>query len=166
MRLERNSAPLDLASCIRDERTDWFIGHREHLGRMSFLQSVELVKECLGMGRSQVDAALSQIAAKHISIPEPTLVRRYLMDHIDLLDIVVITSSAVAARFSENAQLLLTVYCDPEIQDKYLTLYVREAEYQDDFLDTLHAVYADYAARLAGKSGWFQVTTDFVPAAR
>jgi hypothetical protein len=53
------------------------------------------------------------------------------------------------------------VYRDPEIDDEYLALYVRLSRYDDTVMERIAAAEAEYLDRLAGKSGWIQLTTDF-----
>ena len=60
-----------------------------------------------------------------------------------------------------NTQLSLEVYHDPEIEDEYLTLYVRQADYDEHVLSTIEDIRAGYEGELAGRSGWLLVTTDF-----
>ena len=165
MRLDLRNRHSDLAAC-RGDQPGWLLQNKERGIIRQYLLSAELAKQCLGVNRARVDAALSRLAAKHIDIPRPSVVRAYLMDHLDILQTIIRVCESVAAGIVvEGTQLLLTVYTDPEINDRYLSLYIRQRDYPDDFLATLHGIYANYASDLIDKSGWFQVTTDFAPPA-
>ena len=64
-------------------------------------------------------------------------------------------------RFRETAQLSVELYRDPEFDDQYLTLYVRQERYQDDILKAIEGLSGAYEGELSGRAGWFLVTTDF-----
>ena len=61
-------------------------------------------------------------------------VRDYLLHHSDTADVVETICKAASERFEEHTQLSLEVYRDPEIRDEYLTLYVRQENYDDEQL--------------------------------
>jgi hypothetical protein len=67
----------------------------------------------------------------------------------------------VSEAFGPPAELSLEIYTDPEIDDHYLTLYVRQADYPSDIIDHIDAVCINFHRRLEGSSGYFLVTTDF-----
>lgn len=160
MRLEEINERIDSILCLSDSDWSAVLDQESHSTR---LFSPELIRECLGFPIPSVDLALSQVAASRIDVPEPSLVRAYLNQHLDLIGTLTRTCKTTAETFGRDSQLLLIVYRDPEIENEYLALYIRKNEYPDDFLDALHAVYAAYANELIDKSGWFQVTTDFAP---
>ena len=124
-----------------------------------------LVEERLAIEASRVGLLLSEVTAKHVLIPEPSLVSAYLTKDTDLSEVLMIACDAVTAKFTDDTQFSLEVYRDPEIVDEYLALYVRQSVYADDILCRLREVYAAYASRLTDGSGWLQVTTDFAPPA-
>jgi hypothetical protein len=59
--------------------------------------------------------------------------------------------------------LVFTLYEDPEIDDKYLVVYVRlkKGEYTEDLIDKLSNAESEFLNDLAGRDGWIQLTTDF-----
>jgi hypothetical protein len=58
----------------------------------------------------------------------------------------------------------LELYRDPEIDDEYLTLYVRQRRYDaDKLLEEIEDLRAGSQAALRETSGWLLVTTDFRP---
>jgi hypothetical protein len=65
------------------------------------------------------------------------------------------------SRFGSRAHLSLEVYQDPEIDDKYLTLYIRLQKYDSTVMKQIKEVRREYADMLKDASGWFLLTTDF-----
>jgi hypothetical protein len=109
-----------------------------------------------------------------VRVKNPKLVRRYLSRFNDMIDIVPEAVNAAKRHFPE-AQLVLDLYIDPEIDDKHLVLYVRMWDYSDSvmegirearrelrsFIDRLEEAESEFLNKLAGKGGWIQLTTDF-----
>ena len=111
----------------------------------------------------QIEETLKHIQQDWIIIPKPAEVRDYLLRYSDLTNILPFVCKIARERVGIYPELSLEVYCDPEIEDEYLTLYVRQQDYDEDILDTIEDIRAQYEAKLAGKSGWLLVTTDFRP---
>ena len=86
-------------------------------------------------------------------------VLEYLLRFIDILDVIPQVVAAAIKHFPE-AQLVMDVYQDPEIDDQYLVLYVRLKNY-DNFVERLEKAEAEFVNQLANKKGWIQLTTDF-----
>lgn len=63
--------------------------------------------------------------------------------------------------FTQPVTLALSVYHDPEIEDSYLLLNVRQANYDDRFLEELQVRSSYVAQQLTGYSGWLIVTSGF-----
>lgn len=110
-----------------------------------------------------------------VSVVEPDLLRRlgvavqqedevsqYLWTYPDIAEVV---PEAVAAvrRHIRNAYLLLGVYSDPEMDDRYLVLYVRVPVYDETFMTRIEEAEAEFIERLSNCRGWLQLTTDFQP---
>jgi hypothetical protein len=106
-----------------------------------------------------VDALLEGVA-KNAQLANKPQIREYLLQFVDLAEVVPHAVEAAKQHFPE-AQLVLEVYRDPEIDDEYLALYVRLSRYDDTVMERIAAAEAEYLDRLAGKSGWIQLTTDF-----
>jgi hypothetical protein len=80
-----------------------------------------------------------------------------------------------AKRHFPEAQLVLDLYIDPEIDDKHLVLYIRMWDYGDSvmeeireareelgrFIDRMEKAESEFLHKLVGKRGWLQLTTDF-----
>lgn len=109
----------------------------------------------------QIEKVLNQLQQDGITIPRPSEVRDYLIRYSDMTDLVLSVCGLTRQQFDSQVQLSLEVYHDPEIEDEYLTLYVRQRNYDEDILGTIEDIYAQYEGKLTGKSGWFLMTTDF-----
>ena len=107
--------------------------------------------------------AFSQLLSLEVRLPQPGEVRDYLLRYPDLTDLLLPVCEATRQRFGSHAQLSLEVYRDPEIEDEYVTLYVRHPEYDKCVMKAIKEIRTAYEAKLAGKSGWFLLTTDFRP---
>lgn len=112
---------------------------------------------------SSVEETLNLLRSLNVVIPQPALVRDYLFCHPDMTRLLVPICDAARQRFGARAQLSLEVYRDPEIEDEYFTLYVRQKKYDEDVLRQIKEIRKYYAEILAGKTGWFLLTTDFQP---
>jgi len=111
----------------------------------------------------QVEDVLFALRSKGIAIPRPADVRDYLVQYPDIIDLLLQVGFSASRRFGPATELSLELYRDPEIDDEYLTLYVRQASYDEHILDEIEDVSAEYERELAGRSGWLLVTTDFRP---
>ncbi len=80
-----------------------------------------------------------------------------------MADMVVHVCDLASRCLGPQSHLSLEVYHDPEIEDEYLTLLVRQEIYDECLLDAIQDVRKEYQQELAGASGWFLVTTDFEP---
>jgi hypothetical protein len=112
---------------------------------------------------SQIEILLSWLWDYGVLIPQPAQIRRYLSRYFDLTRIVRSVCKLAIDQFSGKAQLSLEVYGDPEIEDTYLALYIRQAPYSEDILKSIEDLRAEYEVDLTDSSGWFLVTTDFRP---
>jgi hypothetical protein len=108
---------------------------------------------------AKVDALLERVA-KDAQLANEPQIRKYLLQFVDLAEVVPHALEATRRRFPE-AQLVLDVYRDPEIDDEYLALYVRLSHYDDSVMERIAAAEAEYLHMLVDKSGWIQLTTDF-----
>jgi hypothetical protein len=113
---------------------------------------------------SRLEEVLTELLNEwFIEIQNVAEVKYYLRSHEDILDLVCGVCKGVREHFPSNTQLSLEVYHDPEMDDEYLTLYVRQEEYETDILRKIKVILSGYSDFLKGKSGWFLVTTDFQP---
>jgi hypothetical protein len=111
----------------------------------------------------QGENLIQALAPYRVEIPEPGQVQAYLQDHPDLTDLLLPTCQQFRQEMGEQAELSLEVYLDPEIDDHYLTLYVRQAVYEPDLVSRIESVCVPFEEHLGERSGWLLVTTDFRP---
>lgn len=87
----------------------------------------------------------------------------YLSQHPDLASRLPSLCSEARGEFPPPTELSLELYRDPEIDDRYLALYVRQESYEEDLLDRIEQARAAYRPMLVGLNGHFLLTTDFQP---
>ncbi len=109
---------------------------------------------------SEIGALLEELEEQGVSCIQKHAIREYLLEFPDLLDVIPIAVRAAKEIFPEG-QLVLGVYQDPEVDDRYLALYVRLPDYDESFLQRLEEAEAGFIDRLSNKAGWLQLTTDF-----
>ena len=96
-------------------------------------------------------------------VPDRKAVCAYLKRHADLAAQLPRVCEAARKEFGLEAEFSLEVYRDPEIRDRYLTLYVRLDCYGDDTIARIDRVSRHLERRLGRSSGYLQLTTDFRP---
>jgi len=101
-----------------------------------------------------------ELLAENVRLHDPNRIREYLLRFTEIIDVVPRAVDAARRHFPE-AQLIMEVYEDPEIEDCYLVLYVRLKQYDDSFVERLEKAEAEFLDHLADKEGWLQLTTDF-----
>jgi hypothetical protein len=110
-----------------------------------------------------VDELLRQLRAMNVRLPHLAEVRNYLLRYPDVISSIRNASQMAAKEFTNEAVLSLELYVDPEIDDRYLTLYLRQAESAPNFYERVRYVGDNYLCEFDGTGGWFLVTTDFQP---
>ncbi|WP_300332222.1 hypothetical protein [Methanocalculus sp.] len=95
------------------------------------------------------------------SIPNPGKVASYLRQNIGLYDVVLCACMLTEETFGNTAQIRLGIYSDPEIDDEYLTICIRQSHYDADIIDKIDSICSQYEPDLNCCKGWFVVTTDF-----
>ena len=109
---------------------------------------------------AEIHALLRELQEFGVRVQGEDEVLEYLYEFPDLLDVIPKALTATRKQFP-NAQFSLQVYQDPEIDDKYLALYVRLKRYDDFIIERIEAAEAEFIGLLANKKGWLQLTTDF-----
>jgi hypothetical protein len=109
----------------------------------------------------EIEITLINILEKQIIISIPNEVRDYLFRYPDILEILPTVCELTRQRFDLQTQLSLEVYNDPEIEDEYLTLYVRQKKYDNEIMNKIKEIRKNYEKFLIERKGWFLVTTDF-----
>jgi hypothetical protein len=86
---------------------------------------------------------------------------RYLQDRCRLRAALPAVCAKARDEFGPGAELDLEVYADPEIDDRYLSLYVRMADFGPDRVERFANLSERIAADLEKTEGDILVTTDF-----
>ena len=98
-----------------------------------------------------------------IGISNAADVDRYLSEHTELRSVVPQVCQRVRDEFGQDAELSLELYRDPEIDDQYLTLEVRQERYDSNIIERLDQISGEFADELEPCSGQILLTTDFGP---
>ena len=111
---------------------------------------------------ARVETILDSLRLNNIIIPEPSQVTDYLINHQDVLDDVKPVTNIVNEYLDQNSRISLEVYHDPEINDSYLVVYIRQNPYSEDIMDVIDEINERIGNNVPGDiSGWIPVTTDF-----
>ncbi len=110
---------------------------------------------------SRIEKFFDFLQTKRIRRENPPEIRDYLTCNASLIDISGLICSKVFERFGKNSQITLALYKDPEIDDEYLTIYVRQDPYDDDIMARIEEISSEFDEELADSSGWLLITTDF-----
>jgi len=102
-----------------------------------------------------------RLAENHIILPQAQGVAAYLDLHPELAQLLPTICAEVRQALGPAVELSLEMYNDPEVDDRYLTLYVRQDQYEPDILDRLEAVSERFNYRLEEAPGYFLLATDF-----
>ena len=103
----------------------------------------------------------SMVRSFGVLCPNRQQVRKYLEEHPGLSAIVARLCERSRQEFGPQAELSLELYRDPEIEDRYLTLYVRQDSYPVDLIDQIERVSRPFRRPLARLSGHVLLATDF-----
>ncbi len=115
---------------------------------------------------SQIQKTLDWLQLNQVTVSRPAEVRNYLNQYLHLTELILPVCKTARSKFENRAKFYLEVYRDPEIEDEYLALYVRQKAYEDDVLKLIREIARESLYQgLEGKKGWFTVTTDFKPEA-
>lgn len=116
----------------------------------------------LFLGEAKPDPWLNDLRQLGVAVQQQDEVSRYLTTYPDIAKLVPRAVDAIRKHIP-NAHLLLDVYSDPEIDDRYLVLYVRVPVYDEAFMARIEEAEAEYIEQLSNSTGWLQLTTDFQP---
>lgn len=108
-----------------------------------------------------IQLTLKALETDSIVISSHEEVSDYISRHPDMLEVLLHVAKLTSEEFSNKGSLSVEVYNDPEIGDEYLTLYVRQEQYDDYILKQIDSIRERYEELLTHKSGWIVVTTDF-----
>lgn len=96
-----------------------------------------------------------------ILVPDHKNIVEYLKEFTDLTQVIQLAGEKTREEFAIPDQLSLEMFLDPESDDKYPTLYVRQEIYDEDIMDRIEKVSETFESLLGRSEGWFLITTDF-----
>ena len=111
--------------------------------------------------KALTEKLLDSLEAQNLTVPKRFEVSEYIADHPDLQDVLPDICMGVVEEFSKDAKISLELYSDPEIDYRYLTIYIRQQKYEDQILERIRRVREKYTSKLLGKKGRILITTDF-----
>jgi hypothetical protein len=101
------------------------------------------------------------LAPSRVFVPKPRAVAGYLSAFPRLRQLLPELCAKVRASLGAEVEISLEVYSDPEIDDRYLTLYVRQPEYDTGFLRRVEALREQTNPQLERVPGYLLLMTDF-----
>jgi hypothetical protein len=112
---------------------------------------------------SKADAASALTPAISLGIVSSDwhAVRGYLDQYPDLAPWLPPVCEAARREFGPETVLALELYKDPEIDDRFLILYVRQRSYDAGLMDRIESVNRLFNPALEQVAGYFLVATDF-----
>lgn len=108
-----------------------------------------------------IEPLLRKLRSDGVIISAPQRVQGYLAEFPDVLDAVAPVCHAARMEFPEPAELSLDLYVDPEIEDRYLTLYIRPIGQDDALISRIETLAAAQDPLLMDKTGRLELTADF-----
>jgi len=87
----------------------------------------------------------------------------YLARFPDLAQFLIPISRRLGSLFSRETQFEMEYYYDPETEEEYVIIFVRQSVYEEDIMELLERISAEYDDFLSKSDGWLLITTDFQP---
>jgi len=109
------------------------------------------------MLEEKIKDTIKQIS-KLVFIENQNQIIEYLKQFPDLISVIPLAINATKQYFPK-AKLILKLYQDPEIEDKYLILCLRLEDYNTFTIEDIEKAEAKFLTHC--KDGWLQLTTDF-----
>jgi hypothetical protein len=113
-----------------------------------------------------VENLLINLRETGICIPQPEKIFNYLLNKIDMVDFLDLICNHTLELFQDSAsitQLSLELYNDVEIEDSYLTLYIRQNEYEHNIFEKIDKICDEFQDQFSNIKGWLLITSDFKP---
>jgi len=104
---------------------------------------------------------LDKVAAQNVLLARPDEIDAYLQEHPTIGALLPAICMKAREAFGPAAELAIRLYHDPEIDDCYLTVYVRQNSYEPGILERIDAILSEFASELEDASGFLLLTTDF-----
>jgi len=110
---------------------------------------------------STPDQVLTDLKEHGVLLIDVLSLSLYLRRYPEVCDLLLPISGEIRRRLANPSQISIYVYEDPEFDDKYLTVRVRQEEYEPGIMDRIDEILEHFQADLVGMPGWLLVTTDF-----
>lgn len=107
-----------------------------------------------------VDALFREVRATGVRVPRAAEVSDYVKRYPDILPILRQACDLTVAEFAGKTSLSLEVHTDPEIDDRYLALYVSGVAPDEWVWQAIERIEENYANGLVPTSGWLVVLFD------
>ena len=109
----------------------------------------------------KISRIFKDFQSKKILVGRQSELTDYLKEYPDLTQVIQLACEKAREEFVIPDQLSLEIFFDPESDDKYPTLYVRQEVYNEDIMDRIEKVSETFESFLEKSESWFLVTTDF-----
>lgn len=96
-----------------------------------------------------------------IEFPNVDAVVDYSVRNPGFYDVLLYASILTKEKFGDSSQISVELYRDPECNDEYVSIYVRQDTYDDDIFGQIEEVSSECEVALTNTSGWLLITTDF-----
>jgi hypothetical protein len=117
------------------------------------------------LGRTRTAAKAQTIsrllAPSRVLVPTPREVAAYLKGYPQLGRLLPEFCMRVRKTLGPDVELSLEIYSDPEIDDRYLTLYARQPTYDPGLLRRIEALRQQTNPQLERVPGYLLLMTDF-----
>lgn len=111
--------------------------------------------------QSEVGRQLAKLQRYGVVSRQWTAVQGYLERYPDLATMLPAICEQARQEFEPSDELAIELYCDPEIKDEYLTLYIRQSRYEADVMARIERLSDTFSERLEHASGYLLLTSDF-----
>ena len=104
---------------------------------------------------------IAQLQRYQVLVPKEPEVMGYLGAFSQLAAVLPEICRRVRAGLGQNVELSLELYKDPEVDDRYLTIYVRQKNYDSEIIKRIDKVSERFDDLLEKVSSFLLLTTDF-----
>jgi hypothetical protein len=101
------------------------------------------------------------LASFNVELPNRDEVEEYAANHSDLAALLAGICARLRSAFGPSVELSLELYRDPEQQEQYLALFVRQEKFEAGILNQIESVSRPFMSQLEAASGHLLITTDF-----
>jgi hypothetical protein len=137
-----------------------FVKHFEWSPSVRIAHSTDPARRPISSNIRSVEEIAKQVSA---SILNKKDIMQYLTDFPDVAPIIGSLLGAARHEFGRNAELLLELYRDPDINDKYLKVCIRVPKYDETVRRRLEVISRSHEDLLSSASGYVTITTDYRP---